>query len=167
MAGATAQRFSRGGLRPEPRRRWRWRNRRVRGDRAGAPDAESSSRHRGNGHRLARFSMLPTHRRSRRLVGSRCVTTLFGEADAQGRSHGSFSQSHLVSCSARISSTSHAPPSGVSVLYQDDGGAPDHWLSPAAPRNRRISPGRFWITMIRVAGLRRTIAKVRPSGETS
>src|SRR5690606_1736720 len=35
------------------------------------------------------------------------------------------------------------------------------------PWSRRTSSGRCWITMIRVAGLRRTMAKVRPSGERS
>jgi len=35
------------------------------------------------------------------------------------------------------------------------------------PRIRLTRPGRFWITMMRFAGLRCTITKVRPSGAIS
>ena len=42
-----------------------------------------------------------------------------------------------------------------------------HGVATAPPRSFATRAGRFWITMIRVEGLLRTITKVFPSGDTS
>ena len=42
-----------------------------------------------------------------------------------------------------------------------------HGAAGSAPRSFATSAGRFWITMMRVDGLLRTITNVRPSGDTS